>query len=270
MSKVGRDRSENRRLIRARTELGLTQSDVARLLSVGPSVVCALEGQRKPAWGEGGLTDTALRMATFYGHDPEYLWPKEIGPVRRVALRQECAAGEAFDVLTIDDAIDLRALYLLLSRLLLELPPRDRLALKLRHEEDLTLDEIAHAISPRRPLSRERTRHILFEAEAWLRHEIGVEHLRQLRLRARKPSHMRGRSLRSARVKNILNMKGPSLVEQLLRIEPPLRVAELLESLPKHSSKRRALILERRCPCRSGIPFRQCHGYEPKSSSSTP
>lgn len=89
----------NNRLIKAREELGLTQCAAAEAIGVQYGSLNALENLRVKAWkrnasGDEGWTQTALKIASFYGFSPEYLWPEEIALVRKNAMRLELAAKD--------------------------------------------------------------------------------------------------------------------------------------------------------------------------------
>lgn len=90
----------NNRLIRAREEIGLTIGEAAERAGVSYSLLCALEGLRKPAWRATGWSQTATRLATFYGHSPEFLWPEEIANVKKQAVRHLELDAEDMHVLS--------------------------------------------------------------------------------------------------------------------------------------------------------------------------
>lgn len=91
-------RIQNNRLVRAREELGMTQAVAARAIGVGASVLSAFENlsSRDSPWSStySRWTDTARKIADFYGYSPEYLWPEEIAALRKNAAQLELSARE--------------------------------------------------------------------------------------------------------------------------------------------------------------------------------
>jgi transcriptional regulator with XRE-family HTH domain len=91
-------RIQNNRLVRAREELGMTQAVASRAMGVDASTLSAFENlnANQPAWSDARArwTDTARKIADFYGFSPEYLWPEEIAALRKNAGQLEMSSRE--------------------------------------------------------------------------------------------------------------------------------------------------------------------------------
>lgn len=148
----------NNRLIRAREELGLTQSEAAERMGVAANYLSALETLRPTrlgkAWRSDGWTLTARRIAAFYGLSPEYLWPDEIAAIRKNALQLEVAASD-LHVLA-GGEVDRDELLARVNEAKRLLPPAEQTVID-AWTNGATLEQIGDE----RELSRERIRQIL-------------------------------------------------------------------------------------------------------------
>lgn len=98
-------RVQNNRLIRAREELGLTQAEATRRIGLSHSALCAFENLNYSKWSPyneltGEWTDSARKVADYYGLSPEYLWPEEVALVKKSALQLEVGGREVVGFLT--------------------------------------------------------------------------------------------------------------------------------------------------------------------------
>nr|AKH47298.1 sigma-70 region 3 domain protein [uncultured marine virus] len=88
-------RIRNNRLIRAREVLGLTQAAAARAIGIQVSVLSAYECLTKSARAKrGGWTPTAIKVADYYGHTCEHLWPDDVDEVHTTTLSIEMEAAQ--------------------------------------------------------------------------------------------------------------------------------------------------------------------------------
>ncbi len=94
----------NNRLVRAREELGLNQRATAEAMGITGSQLSALETMLvSPYDPRGELTTVAQRVADYYGHAPEWLWPDVTLAVRRSMVEVEVSAAEASAMLARGD-----------------------------------------------------------------------------------------------------------------------------------------------------------------------
>lgn len=112
-------RVQNNRLVKAREDLGLIQAEAARLIGVSASILSALENCRGSIGAKavstyneatGEWTRTALKIASFYGLAPEYLWPDDVAAVKRNAFAIEMSAGDALRISSPEETMSARQL----------------------------------------------------------------------------------------------------------------------------------------------------------------
>ena len=88
-------RIRNNRLIRAREVLGLTQAAASRAIGLPQGFLSAYECLSKSARAKrGGWTPTAIKVADYYGHTCEHLWPDEVEEVHTTTLSIEMEAAQ--------------------------------------------------------------------------------------------------------------------------------------------------------------------------------
>jgi len=172
----------NNRLVSAREDLGLSQSDFARAIGVSVSAYNALETLRETARGTDGeeWRPVALTVAAYHGVSPDTLFPP---PTQAVRVRQVERAMPAADVAALctgaytrralaapdeiladhEDAAALRAA-------VAALPPRNAEVLRLRFgldgDESRTLAQTGEALD----VTPERIRQMEAKALRMLRH----------------------------------------------------------------------------------------------------
>ena len=138
----------NNRLIRAREDLGLNQTEAARQIGITNSVLSAYEnfgvrnGKRVlgQAWGPTGWTPSALMIADFYGYSPEYLWPEEIDSVRKNAMTLELSSADVHVFASGD--MEARELASRVTEAKKLLSPAHREILEARFVDEKTLEEL--------------------------------------------------------------------------------------------------------------------------------
>ena len=86
----------SRRLVLLRKQLGMTRAALAQAAAVNRSQYGALEsGRGSPLKGDGvRWVECALRVAAFHGVSPEWIWQREVGPIRSRAMMLEANASE--------------------------------------------------------------------------------------------------------------------------------------------------------------------------------
>jgi hypothetical protein len=89
-------RARNRRLTILREQIGMTQGEFVRAASLHLSQYVALETMRARPFKADGVTwsECASGAASFHGVSPEWIWPDEILPIMRRAMRLEASAIE--------------------------------------------------------------------------------------------------------------------------------------------------------------------------------
>ncbi len=156
-------RLKNNRLVKARLEAGFRScAAAARAIGINNSTLCALETMRDKGRGPSGFTATAQRIAIFYGHTPEYLWPEALASVQKTTAVLELSEAQVGTLLPAAPPSPLALLAgkqskSLLSKLLAVLTPIEWRVVQQRFaEEPATFDDISKAEG----LSRERLRQI--------------------------------------------------------------------------------------------------------------
>ena len=159
----------NNRLVRAREEMGLSQTEAARQMGVSNGILCDFETLRRRAWSEvDGWIPSALRVAEFYGYSPEYLWPEEIEAVRKNAFALELAAEDVAQLLSPDEHMSRKELGVFMGQAHGLLTQRERSVLQATLVEERTLADTGTDYS----LSQERIRQIRDKALRKLRLHI--------------------------------------------------------------------------------------------------
>ena len=166
----------NPRLIKAREEFKLTQGQAAWLMGIRRGYLDDLEnGTRFGSVALAGVSDDdmqwgsgALKVAAFYGHPLEYLWPKEARELRRYQVAAKISREEAsapFFQETVETPWWLKRL---LKQYLDQLLPRTRFVLMKRLGEDATLTELGEILGVQHERVRQIEREGLWELRRYL------------------------------------------------------------------------------------------------------
>jgi RNA polymerase sigma factor (sigma-70 family) len=174
---------KNRRLIKAREELEMTQSEVAEQADIGSQRVSDYECLNDTPWGARGLKPTAENLAEFYGFSPNYLFPRDLYdvPDKYRSGRVEVPDEKVREMARISeerrleqstpsaqDRVEQKELEQSVREALNNLMPRQEKILRLRFFEEASLEEVAEEFE----VTKERIR--LTEAKALRQLRDGV------------------------------------------------------------------------------------------------
>ena len=180
-------RVRNNRLKQRRTELGMTQPELAVAAEVGVTEYRELEQlRRSPHQSNGEWRKPALQLAKFHCVPVEDLFPASIRSVKEHTVVRLVDGAEVFPLLSNhqerllespDSKLEKAELLRAINENLSHLNEREREVIRLRFgldgREETTLDEIAKKFG----LSRERIRQIERRALRILRHPANAGRL---------------------------------------------------------------------------------------------